>query len=122
LLPNKLVTNQALVEEFLKVLGPLPTPDSQLDTRLPNHLSFKLAILGRAQSGKKTLSEQISKKLGANIKIFCLDKILVEAVNYVAPKPEKEEVVVDPKAKGKGKAPAVNESENKDIFEGKDVT
>ena len=79
-----------------------------------------MAILGRAQSGKKTLSEQISKKLGSNIKVFCLDKILVEAVNYVAPKPEKEEVVVDPKAKGKGKAPPV-ETESKDIFEGKDV-
>lgn len=75
-------------------------------------------MLGSAFSGKKTIAKQLQENLGADVVIFNINDIIKEAIDYISPK-KAEEVVVDPKAKGKGKA--VLEAAVVDIFEGKNV-
>jgi len=52
------------------------------------------------------------------VTIFNINEIIKEAIDYISPK-KVEEVVVDPKAKGKSKP--VVEAAAIDIFEGKNV-
>lgn len=60
----------------------------------------------------------MKQKMGDSITLFNMNEILREALVYVDPNSQKEEVV-DPKAKGKGKgAPEAPV----DIFAGKDTT
>lgn len=86
---------------------------------MPAGLNFKMAMLGSAFSGKKTLAKQLAEKLGGDIKIFNMDEILKEALDYINPKKAAEVPVVDPKAKGK--APVAAVVALVDPYEGKDT-
>jgi hypothetical protein len=68
-------------------------------------------------SGKKTIANQITEKFGRDLKVYSMDKIIQEAIDFASPK-EKKEVEVDPKAKGKKTAEVVVVN----IFEGKDTS
>lgn len=59
----------------------------------------------------------MQEQLGPDVVIFNMNDIIKEAIDYISPK-KTEEVVVDPKAKGKGK---LAEQVVVDIFEGKNV-
>jgi len=85
--------------------------------KVPLGLSLKLAILGRASSGKKTIATQLVEKFGSDLKVFCMDKMIRECIEYANPK-EKEEVVVDPRAKAPKKG---TETVAVDPFEGKNA-
>jgi len=47
-------------------------------SKVPSDLPLKLAILGRAFSGKKTIATQLQEKYGGekNIKIFKMDEVI----------------------------------------------
>ena len=84
----------------------------------PAYHSLKLCLIGKAHSGKKTQAKMIVEKLGAEkVQIFDMGEIIREAIAYVDPNKQVEEVA-DPKAKGKGKAPEAPV----DPFAGKDTT
>jgi septin family protein len=120
---SKLCVNQPLVEIVQRTLGEEST-SSQTPTScdfqivMPKGLNFKIAMLGQAFSGKKTLAKQLVEKLGGDVKILNMDEILKEALDYINPKKVAEVPVVDPKAKGK--APVAAVVVPTDIFEGKD--
>lgn len=79
--------------------------------------TIKLAVVGRAFSGKKTVAKQIQEMLGSEVVVLHMDEIIKEAIEYISPKKQDESVIIDPKAKGKKKEePVVN-----DIFEGKNT-
>ena len=69
---------------------------------IPSDLPLKLAILGRAFSGKKTIANMLVEKYGGekNVRVFNMDEIIKEALDYITPK-KVDEAVVDPKAKAK---------------------
>lgn len=86
--------------------------------KFPTYHSIKLCLIGKAHSGKKTQAKMIVDNLGAEkVQIFDMGEIIREAVAYIDPNKQTEEVV-DPKAKGKGKAPEAPV----DPFAGKDTT
>ena len=94
------------------------SPDQDVQTStLFNDLNFKLLLTGSAFSGKKTVAKYLQETLGADVVIFNINDIVKEAIDYINPK-KLEEVVVDPKAKGKKPATEVAAV---DIFEGKNV-
>ncbi len=84
-------------------------------------MPLKLAILGRCFSGKKTIASQIQEKLGGdkNIKLFNMDEIIKEALDYITPKKVDEAALEAAKKAKKGKQ---EEVVNVDIFEGKTVS
>lgn len=84
---------------------------------LPLWHTLKLCVIGKAYSGKKSAAQQIQDYIGEHITLFNMDEILREALQYVSP--DKKEEVVDPKAKGKGKAA---EPVHVDVFAGLDTT
>ena len=88
--------------------------------RIPSELPIKLAILGRAFAGKKTIANQLLEKYGGltNIKVFNMDEIIKEALDYITPKKIDEAALEAQKKAKKGKQV---EEENIDIFEGKHV-
>jgi hypothetical protein len=59
-----------------------------LPSVIPDWLNLKLAILGRAFSGKKTVAKQLQEQYGgqANIRIFNMDEVIMEALEYITPK------------------------------------
>ena len=61
---------------------------------------LKVALLGKAFSGKKTLTERLTSEY--NLKPFYVQKLVDEAVEIANPPPKEE--VADPKAKGKAPA------------------
>ena len=69
---------------------------------IPSDLPIKLAILGRAFSGKKTIANMLVEKYGGekNIRVFNMDEIIKEALDYITPK-KVEEVAVDTAKKAK---------------------
>jgi len=85
---------------------------------IPSDLPLKLAILGRPFSGKKTISNMLVEKFGGekNIKVFNMDEIIKEALDYITPKKVDEAALEAQKKAKKGK---VEEVVNVDIFEGK---
>lgn len=91
---------------------------------IPSGLQVKLAILGRAFSGKRTLAKQLQEKMGEkNITVFDMDSIIAEALEYVTPK-KQEESTIDPKNKGAKAGKAATKSVEEintiqDKFEGK---
>ena len=87
---------------------------------IPSDLTLKLSILGRTFAGKKTIAKQLQEMYGGEecVKIFTMDAIIAEALEYVAPK-KVEDAVPDPKAKQKkGKQ---EETGPVDPFEGKNT-
>jgi len=88
-------------------------------TAVPKDFGLKLCLLGRAFSGKKTISKQIQGIFGdKNIRVFDMDEIVKEALDYINPK--KPEPV--PEKPVKGKRP--NKQEEvvvTDPFEGKNT-
>ena len=87
---------------------------------MPNDFILKLSIIGRAFAGKKTVAKQIQEHYGggANIKIFNMDEIIMEALEYITPK-KVDEVASPVKVAKKGVK--VDEVIPVDIFEGKSV-
>ena len=85
---------------------------------MPNDLPLKLAILGKAFSGKKTIAKQLQEKYGGekNIKIFNMDEIIKEALDYITPKKVDETAIA---AASKAKKGKVEEVTAVDIFAGK---
>lgn len=86
---------------------------------IPTELPLKLAILGRAFSGKKTIATYISEKYGGsdkNIRVFNMGEVIKEALDYITPKKIDEAAIEAAKKAKKGK---VEEVTNVDIFEGK---
>jgi dephospho-CoA kinase len=81
--------------------------------------TIKLALVGRAYSGKKTIAQAMKEILGNDVAILNLDDIIREAIEYISPKKQDESVVIDPKAKGK--RGAIQETVHVDIFEGKNT-
>jgi len=81
--------------------------------------TIKLALIGRAHSGKKTIAAWLKEVLGSDVSILNLDDIIREAIEYITPKKQDESVIVDPKAKGK--KGAKEEPVHIDIFEGKNT-
>lgn len=81
--------------------------------------TIKLALIGRAHSGKKTIAAQLKEVLGSDVAILNLDDMIREAIEYITPKKQDESVIVDPKAKGK--KGAKEEPVHVDIFEGKNT-
>ena len=70
-----------------------------------SQLPIKLAILGRAFSGKKTIASSIQEKFGGekNIKLFNMDEIIKEALDYITPKKVDEAALEAAKKAKKGK-------------------
>ena len=85
---------------------------------IPSDLPIKLAILGRAFSGKKTIASMLVEKYGGekNIRVFNMDEIIKEALDYITPKKVDEAALEAAKKAKKGKQ---EEVANVDIFEGK---
>ena len=74
----------------------LPQPKA---AGIPTGLQVKLAILGRAFSGKRSVAKMLQEKMGEkNITIFDMDSIIAEALEYVTPR-KQEEAVADAKNK-----------------------
>lgn len=72
-----------------------------VDPEIPNYLSLKLSILGQSFSGKRTLSKMLNEKFDSKLKVFAMDEMIKEVLDYINPKDKTE--AVDPKAKkGKG--------------------
>jgi len=92
----------------------LPVEESGPD--FPTHHSLKVCIQGKAFSGKKTQAKFISDQFGGKVTIFDMSDILREALAYVDPNANKEEIP-DPKAKGKKPA-----DEKPDPFAGQDTS
>ena len=87
--------------------------------RIPSDVPIKLTILGQAFAGKKTIANQLADKYGAqNIKVFNMDEVIKEALEYVTPKKIDEAALEAMKKAKKGKQ---EEPVNVDIFEGKHV-
>lgn len=82
----------------------------------PTHHSIKVCIQGKAFSGKKTQAKMIIDHFGGKVTLFDMTEIVREALGYVDPNAQKEEVA-DPKAKGKKPA-----DEKLDPFAGQDTT
>lgn len=92
---------------------------STREVPVPTDLPLKLSILGRAFAGKKTIAKQLQEKYGATkLKLFSMDEIIAEALEYIAPKKVEESQIIDPKKAKKGK---VEEVVPVDIFEGKNT-
>ena len=72
---------------------------------MPSELPFKLAILGRAFSGKKTIAKELQERYGGEkcIKIFNMDEIIKEALDYITPKKVDEATLEAAKKAKKGK-------------------
>ena len=87
----------------------------------PTYHPIKICIIGKASSGKKTQTQMLIDKFGADkLTLFNMNDIIREAFAYVdsALKSAKSDENADPKAKkgkDKGEAPS-------DIFAGKDTT
>ena len=79
---------------------------------------MKLSLVGSAFSGKKTVAKQLQETLGPDVVVFNINDVIKEAMDYMNPK-KSEEIVVDPKAKGKGKV--ATEAATVDMFDGKNV-
>ena len=86
---------------------------------------LKLCILGRAFAGKKTVAKQIQDAYGGkdNIRIFNMDEVIIEALEYIMPKkvPTQAELQAQAKVPAK-KGQKVEELAPQDIFEGKNTT
>lgn len=85
---------------------------------IPSDIPLKLAILGRPFSGKKTIASMLVEKYGGekNIRVFNMDEIIKEALDYVTPKKVDEAALEAQKKAKKGK---VEEVTSVDVFEGK---
>ena len=72
---------------------------------IPSDLPIKLAILGRAFSGKKTIANMLVEKYGGkdNIRVFNMDEIIKEALDYITPKKIDEAAIEATKKAKKGK-------------------
>ena len=69
--------------------------------QIPSQLPIKVAILGRAFSGKKTVAAQLVAKYGdQNLKLFNMNEIIKEALDYIPPK-KVDEVAQAAAVKGK---------------------
>ena len=80
-------------------------------------MPIKVAILGRAFAGKKTIGAQLVAKYGdQNLKLFNMNDIIKEALDYITPKKVDE---VAQAAAAKGKKGKQEEVVPVDIFEGK---
>lgn len=103
---------------YKQALHPSATEDLKIEgCSLLKQPTIKLALVGRAYSGKKTIASQLKEVLGNDVAILNLDDIIKEAIEYISPKKQDESVTVDPKAKGK--KGAKEEPVHVDIFEGK---
>lgn len=74
---------------------------------IPHYLPVKMCLLGKSMSGKRTIAKQIQDQYQGKIKIFKMEDIVKEALDYINPKP-----VVDaapakkaPPPKGKAEEP-----------------
>lgn len=96
-------------------LGKSEKPVASYKPEFPTYHSVKICVQGKAFSGKKTQAKLIAEQLGG-LTVFDMSEILREALAFVDPNNQKEEVV-DPKAKGKKPA-----EEKINIFAGLDTT
>ena len=93
--------------------------DEAFLSQIPSQLPIKVAILGKAFSGKKTIAAQLVAKYGEqNLKLFNMNEIIKEALDYITPKKVDEAALA---AAAKGKKGKQEEVVNVDIFEGKHV-
>jgi hypothetical protein len=118
----KLQDNGELVSMVEKLYNQEPTSMMELKPTANEMLTastIKLALMGRAFSGKKTVATHLKEQLGNEVAVLHIDEVIKEAVEYISPKKVDESVVVDPKAKGKAKGK--EEPVNVDIFEGKNT-
>jgi hypothetical protein len=107
------------VDSFDQLMKRSPNEPEAIDiAKVPQGLNLKLAILGRASSGKKTIATQLVEKFGSDLKVFCMDKMIRECIEYANPKEKEDVVIVDPKAKAPKK---VTETVAVDPFEGKNA-
>jgi adenylate kinase family enzyme len=80
-----------------------------------------LVILGSTFAGKKTLAKQIQQAYGgSNLKLFQMEDVIREALEYVTPKRNEEAAAHDPKAK-KPVAKGKEEEKSTALFDGKDT-
>lgn len=109
---NLMILDQEETEEIKEQEG------EDGSARVPNNLSLKLAILGRAFSGKKTIAKQLQEKYGGekNIKVFNMDEVIKEALDYITPKKVDEASIAAAAKIKKGK---VEEVTAVDVFAGK---
>jgi len=107
----------------------LPSSDSSIDSAgkeenkrkgkdYPDFVPLKLCFLGRIFSGKRTAAQKLKEKLGGNVKVFRMQEVIKEALDYINPK----QAEAPPPAKGGKKGPAKGEEKPVDIFEGFDTT
>ena len=94
------IIDQSQMEEIKEVAD--VGDDEGFTGVIPSDLPLKLAILGRAFSGKKTIANMLVEKYGGekNVRVFNMDEIIKEALDYITPK-KVDEAIVDPKAKAK---------------------
>lgn len=119
---SMLLTSSAMnINENFKAEQILEEVGEREETDLiPSALPLKLVILGRAFSGKKTIARQLQEKYGGdkNVRVFNIDDVVKEALDYITPKKVDEAALEAAKKAKKGK---VEEVVNVDIFEGKHV-
>ena len=89
---------------------------------LPHYLTLKLCLLGRSCAGKRTISKQIQDLYPAGkIKVFRMDELIREVLEYINPKPVTDAAALD---KGKKAPPAkgkVEETQPTDAYAGLDT-
>lgn len=104
-----------------KALRDIPAVEPR---EVPNDFVLRLAILGRAFSGKKTVAKQIQDQYGGpqNVKIWNMDDIIIEAIEYVTPKKVDEVAAAEASKKAPARKGKQEEIVPVDIFEGRDTT
>lgn len=115
-----LIEDKFIAEEIKEVADEGEEAGVEQPGKIPSELPLKMAILGRAFSGKKTIASQLQEKYGGNtnVKLFNMDEVIKEALDYITPKKVDEAALEAQKKQKKGKA---EEVVNVDIFEGKNV-
>lgn len=78
--------------------------------------------MGRAFSGKKTIAKALLAKFDLKqVKLFSMDELIKDALDYITPKKTEEAVQHDQRAKPK-KGAKQEDVAPTDPFEGKDTT
>ena len=73
---------------------------------IPHYLNIKLSLIGKSYAGKRTSAKLLNDLNFHNkLKIFRMDNLIKEAVEYITPKQVTEPVAVKGKAPPKGGKP-----------------
>ncbi len=93
---------------------------AQKDEGIPHHLPIKLCLLGRRYAGKRTIAKFIQEYFQNRVKLFKMDDLIKEAVEYINPKPVQNDTALSKKGPAPKKGGA-EEPQFVDIYAGQDT-